>query len=336
MSTRWRVLNNDDLAQVTQPIRKYLDNPLLLDLCINKPGEAYAHCHGGWEFYENDQITDRWIRQFIQASTVKAKQVTDRTSPILSTTLFSGERLQAVLPPAALYPCVTIRRPGDKLFNLKELEEQGALNKPAKNEKTGLINKKIREAKSIYDNGNVYEFLKFAVLNKLNIIVAGATGSGKTTVTKALIREIPLDERLVTIEDAEELEMVHKNVVKLFYAREVDHKSKASVSAKDLLISCLRMKPDRIMLSEIRDEEAYYYLRNVNSGHPGSITSIHANTPTQAIDQLTLMIKQSRAGAGITKEDINDMVCSLVDIIIQWDNWKMSDVMFPSLEKINV
>lgn len=330
------MLNNAELQQVTQPIREYLDNPLLLDLCINKPGEVYAHCHGGWEYYENDLITDRWIRQFIQSSTVKAKQITNIKSPILSTTLFSGERLQAILPPASLHPCVTIRRPGDKLFTLKELESQGALSKPNKNEKLDSINRKILEAKSIYDGGNVFEFLKFAVLNKLNIIVAGATGSGKTTVTKALIREIPIHERLVTIEDAEELEMVHKNVVKLFYAREVDNKANESVTAKDLLISCLRMKPDRIMLSEIRDEEAYYYLRNVNSGHPGSITSIHANTPRQAIDQLTLMIKQSRAGAGIQKEDINEMVCSLVDIIIQWDNWAMSDVMFPSLERLNV
>jgi type IV secretion system protein VirB11 len=328
------MLNNNELKQVTSPIREYLNNPLLLDLCINKPGEVYVQLHSGWECYENPEITESWLKQFIKASTVFAKQVTNAQSPILSTTLFSGERLQAVMPPASLYPCVTIRRPSDKLFSIEELDQQGAFKKPVNKDKKA--NNKIILAKQIFDSGNVLEFLKFAVLEKLNIIVAGATGSGKTTFTKALIREIPLNERLITIEDAAELELLHKNVVRLFYAREIDNKTNTYVTAKDLLISCLRMKPDRIMLSEIRDEEAYYFLRNVNSGHPGSITSIHANTPRQAIDQLTLMIKQSRAGAGIPKADIYQLVRSLVDIIIQWDNWAMSDVFFPALEMGNV
>ncbi len=328
------MLNNNELKQVTSPIRAYLNNPLLLDLCINKPGEIYVQLHSGWECYENTAITESWIKQFIKASTVFAKQVTNAQSPILSTTLFSGERLQAVMPPASLHPCVTIRRPSDKLFSIEELDQQGAFKRPVNKEKKA--NNKIIQAKQIFDSGNVLEFLKFAVLEKLNIIVAGATGSGKTTFTKALIREIPLDERLITIEDAAELELLHKNVVRLFYAREIDNKTNTYVTAKDLLISCLRMKPDRIMLSEIRDEEAYYFLRNVNSGHPGSITSIHANTPRQAIDQLTLMIKQSRAGSGIPKTDIYQLVRSLVDVIIQWDNWAMSDVFFPALEMDNV
>ena len=330
----WLMLNNNELKQVTSPIRDYLNNPLLLDLCINKPGEVYVQLHSGWKRHENTEITESWLKQFIKASTVFAGQVTNAQSPILSTTLFSGERLQAVMPPASLYPCVTIRRPSDKLFSIEELDQQGAFNRPVNKEKNA--NNKIIQAKQIFDSGNVLEFLKFAVLEKLNIIVAGATGSGKTTFTKALIREIPLDERLITIEDAAELELLHKNVVRLFYAREIDNKTNTYVTAKDLLISCLRMKPDRIMLSEIRDEEAYYFLRNVNSGHPGSITSIHANTPRQAIDQLTLMIKQSRAGSGIPKADIYQLVRSLVDIIIQWDNWAMSDVFFPALEMGNV
>ncbi len=330
----WLMLNNNELRQVTRPIRDYLNNPLLLDLCINKPGEVFVQLHSGWECYQNAEITEGWLRQFIKASTVHVKQVTNEQSPILSTTLFSGERLQAVMPPASLYPCVTIRRPSDKLYSIEELDKQGAFKKPVNKEKTA--NNKVIKAKHILDSGNVLEFLKFAVKEKLNIIVAGATGSGKTTFTKALIREIPLDERIITIEDAAELELLHKNVVNLFYAREIDNKTNTYVTAKDLLISCLRMKPDRIMLSEIRDEEAYYFLRNVNSGHPGSITSIHANTPRQAIDQLTLMIKQSRAGSGIPKADIYQLVRSLVDIIIQWDNWAMSDVFFPALEMANV
>jgi type IV secretion system protein VirB11 len=126
-------------------------------------------------------------------------------------------------------------------------------------------------------------FMRLAVRSRKNILVSGPTGSGKTTWTKALIREIPSDERLVTIEDAKELVLDrHPNHVRLFYSK--DDQGVARVTPKQLLESCLRMKPDRILLAELRAEEAFDYLRNVNSGHPGSITSVHAvpNLPSSS------------------------------------------------------
>ena len=118
-------------------------------------------------------------------------------------------------------------------------------------------------------------FMRLAVASRKNILVSGPTGSGKTTWTKALIREIPAEERLITIEDAQELVLDrHPNHVRLFYSK--DDQGLARVTPKQLLESCLRMKPDRILLAELRAEEAFDYLRNVNSGHPGSITSVHA------------------------------------------------------------
>lgn len=328
------MFNTNELKQVTRPIRRFLNNPELLDLCINKPQEVFLCTPAGWDKENVPEITESWIRTFIKAATVHAGQRTDKLSPILSTTMFSGERLQAILPPATKYPCITIRRPSDKLFTLDELEKQGAFNlDPDKAKKDA---NKIIQAREMYFAGKVKEFFRFCVQKKLNIVISGATGSGKTTATKALILEIPKDERIITIEDSEELELKQDNVVKLFYARSLDNDKIKSVTPKDLLVSCLRMRPDRILLSEIRDEEAYYYLRNVNSGHPGTITSIHANTPKQAIEQFTLMIKQSQAGSGMARTDIVSLVSECVDVVVQWDKWKMTDILFPALEIKNV
>src|SRR5262249_846120 len=143
--------------------------------------------------------------------------------------------------------------------------------------------------------GEFAEFMRLAVHSRKNILVSGPTGSGKTTWTKALIREIPAEERLITIEYAQELVLDrHANHVRLFYSK--DGSGRARVTPKQLLESCLRMKPDRILLAELRAEEAFDYLRNVSSGHPGSITSVHASSAELAFEQLVLLIKQSTGG----------------------------------------
>ncbi len=168
--------------------------------------------------------------------------------------------------------------------------------------------------------------LREIVAHRLNVIVSGATGSGKTTLSKAMIAEIPLDERLIAIEDAKELQFPHANTVRLFFSR--DGAGVSPVTVKDLLVSCLRMKPDRIMLAELRDDETYFYLRNVGSGHPGSITTIHANSAAAAVEQLMLMVRQSSAGAGLTREDIRGLVFNLVDVIIQMERKRVTEIRF--------
>ena len=135
--------------------------------------------------------------------------------------------------------------------------------------------------------------------------------------TKALIREIPGDERLITIEDAKELVLDrHPNHVRLFYSK--DDQGLARVTPKQLLESCLRMKPDRILLAELRGEEAFDYLRNVNSGHPGSITSIHAASAELAFEQLVLLVKQSRVGQELARSDIKNLLYLLIDVVVQF------------------
>ena len=165
--------------------------------------------------------------------------------------------------------------------------------------------------------GNHAAFMRLAVRSRKNILVSGPTGSGKTTWTKALIREIPATERLVTIEDAQELVLDrHPNHVRLFYSK--DDQGVARVTPKQLLECCLRMKPDRILLAELRAEEAFDYLRNVNSGHPGSITSVHAASAELAFEQLVLLVKQNQGGRELARDDIKSLLYLLIDIVIQF------------------
>jgi type IV secretion system protein VirB11 len=159
--------------------------------------------------------------------------------------------------------------------------------------------------------------MRLAVASRKNIVVSGPTGSGKTTFTKALIREIAAHERLITIEDAKELVLDrHPNHVRLFYSK--DDQGLSRVTPKQLLESCLRMKPDRILLAELRGEEAFDYLRNVNSGHPGSITSLHAASAELAFEQLVLLVKQSRAGQELAREEIKHLLYLLIDVVVQF------------------
>ncbi len=195
------------------------------------------------------------------------RQRIDEESPILSASLPSGERIQIVMPPATSAGCVamSIRRPSDQVWSIDELSASGIFKKTVR--ATTELDPVEEELLRLLGTQDYEAFMRLAVRSRKNILVSGPTGSGKTTWTKALIREIPSEERLITIEDAQELVLDrHPNHVRLFYSK--DDQGLARVTPKQLLESCLRMKPDRILLAELRAEEAFDYLRNVNSGHP--------------------------------------------------------------------
>jgi type IV secretion system protein VirB11 len=235
----------------------------------------------------------------------------------LSASLPTGERVQVVTPPATSANCVAIaiRRPANKVWSIEELASRGIFRRAQPGGRT--LDATEQELLRLLANSEYESFMRLAVRSRKNIIVSGPTGSGKTTWTKALIREIPSDERLVTIEDAQELVLDgHPNHVRLFYSK--DDQGTARVTPKQLLESCLRMRPDRILLAELRAEEAFDYLRNVNSGHPGSITSVHATSAELAFEQLMLLVKQNQGGRELARSDVKSLLYLLVDIVVQF------------------
>ena len=222
-----------------------------------------------------------------------------------------------MLPPATTPGCVaiTIRRPSDEVWTIQELARSGIFR--ATRRATDALDETETELLRLLEAESYEAFMRLAVVSRKNILVSGPTGSGKTTWTKALIKEIPADERLITIEDARELVLdEHPNHVRLYYSK--DGQGLARVTPKQLLESCLRMRPDRILLAELRSEEAFDYLRNVNSGHPGSITSVHAASAELAFEQLVLLVKQSPGGQELARADIKNLLYLLVDVVIQF------------------
>jgi len=317
------------VSDILGPLLPILGREDVTDVCINGPGLLFVESTRGWERIAAKNLTATWLRSVAKAVASSMTAAIHEHAPILSGHLPTGERIQIVLPPAAQQISITIRRPSSRTFTLAELEAggsfaplqdgQGGANDHRENARKHLMGWRERE-------GGIKEVLAEMVKQRLNVIISGATGSGKTTLQKAMIALIGAHERLIAIEDAYELVFPQPNVVRLLYSREGSGIS--PVTAKELLVSCLRMKPDRILLAELRDEEAYYYLRNVNSGHPGSITSIHANSAQGAIEQLMLMLRQSSAGAGLTREDIRALVTSLVDVIIQMERKQLTEIHF--------
>lgn len=315
------------LDTLLRPLRDHLDRADVSDVLLNGPGELWVEGASGWERFDFPEADDTWMRSLAKGVASWMAANIDERAPVLSGHLPTGERIQIVLPPAAGEISVTIRRPARVRLSLEQLAADGAFAPVAAGEGRGGERRALRAQLGHWrPQGaiDVADALRRLVRGRMNIVVSGATGSGKTTLSKALIAEIPLAERLITIEDARELEMPHPNVVRLYYSR--DGAGTSPVGVQELLVSCLRMKPDRILLAELRDAEAYYYLRNVASGHPGSITTVHANSAAGAIEQLMLMIRQSPAGAGLTRPDILALIRSLVDAIIQMERRQVTEI----------
>lgn len=297
-------------------LRPLLDRPDVTEVCINRPHQAFVETSNGWRSEPLAFADFDWCARFAKLVANSTRQRIDETAPLLSAGLPSGERAQIVLPPATTAGCVaiTIRRPSAQTWSIDELAARGALEATCR---AGMVHDATEaQLQRLLNERDYRGFLRLAVRSRKNILVSGPTGSGKTTWTKALIQEIPSTERLLTIEDAPELVLDrHANHVRLFYSK--DGQGLARVTPKQLLESCLRMKPDRILLAELRAEEAFDYLRSVNSGHPGSITSVHASSAELAFEQLVLLVKQSPGGRDLARRDIKSLLAVLIDVVIQ-------------------
>lgn len=304
------------LELTLRSLRPLLADPTVTEVCINRPAEAFVETCTGWRRHCLPFADFDWCRRLAKLVANSTRQRIDESSPLLSAALPGGERIQVVLPPATTLGCVAIaiRRPSDAVWSIGELSQRGIFR--VTRHAAEALDETEAELLRLLAATEYEAFMRLAVRSRKNILVSGSTGSGKTTWTKALIREIPADERLVTIEDAPELVLDrHPNHVRLFYSK--DDQGLARVTPKQLLECSLRMKPDRILLAELRAGEAFDYLRNVNSGHPGSITSVHATSAELAFEQLVLLVKQSQGGRELARRDIKSLLYLLVDVVIQ-------------------
>ena len=330
------------VVELLRPLREQLDRSGVLEVCVNRPGEMHVETAQGWDRVACPALTLSHCLSLATAVATYCDQRVDPQHPLLSATLPSGERIQFVIPPAVTRDTVsiTVRKPSRIVKDLDELEREGVFDRVRSAEHgaargtvsgigRGTVNgtgcgaahtPRPHEAqlRAHHAAGRWAQFLRLAVHHHQTIVVSGKTGSGKTTLMKALLREVDASERLITIEDTPELTLAaHSNVVHLFYSK--DAQGVAQVTPQTLLEACLRMKPDRILLAELRGPECYAFIRLAASGHPGSITSVHAGSCELALEQMSLMMRQSPAGAGLGASEVQRLLRLVVDVVVQFD-----------------
>ncbi|MBL0726118.1 P-type DNA transfer ATPase VirB11 [Piscinibacter sp. HJYY11] len=310
------------VIEFLRPLREALDMPGVLEVCVNRPGQLMIETPGGWQALDAPLMSYERCHSLATAVATFCDQQISQERPLLSATLPTGERIQFVIPPAVTRGTVsiTVRKPSQLTRTLDDFEREGLFQRTIAVRDTSdqRLQPFEQELVALKDARRYAEFLRLAVRKQQTIVVSGKTGSGKTTFMKGLVEEVPHTERLITIEDTAELTLPnHPNVVHLFYSK--DAQGTARVTAKSLLEACLRMKPDRIFLAEVRGDECFYFVRLAASGHPGSITSLHAGSCALALEQMSLMIRETGAGGGLRMDEIKSLLGMVVDVIVQFD-----------------
>jgi len=298
--------------------QEYLEDDTINEICYNGDGSIWTQDYlSNWTEHKRGISIEHMMAFATPVASHKEDTIKAR-KPILSATLNNGERIQIVIPPATKkgMMSITIRKPSKIRYTFDDYKKQGIFSEIV-SLKDSFISDKDRELTELYENSKWDNFLAKAVEYGKNIVVAGATGSGKTTFMKSMIDYIPLSERLITIEDTEEIVFYnHKNYVQLFYPSEA--KEGDPITSAILLKSCLRMKPDRILLAELRGAETYDYLNILNSGHGGSITSLHAGNIEETFKRLADMAAINPQGRAKPFEQIKKDFRDVIDVVVHF------------------
>ena len=291
-----------------------LARPDVTDIYVNRPGEIWIETVGGeTERHDAPALDPATLDRLSRQIAALSHQGISREHPLLSATLPDGARVQVVSPPATRGDlALAIRKHVSPHLSLQDYVGAGAFADTRRG-KMGARDAIDVELAELLAAGDVAGMLARAVKARKNILVSGGTSTGKTTFLTALIREIPAHERLILIEDTPELHLQHDNAVGLLAARSA--LGEAQVTADSLLAASLRMRPDRIIVGELRGPEAYTFLRAVNTGHPGSMTTVHADSAERAIEQIALLVLQT--GTRLGREDVHHYVRSTVDVFVQ-------------------
>jgi pilus assembly protein CpaF len=278
------------------PIESLLRDSSVTEVMCNGPRSIYVERYGRLEPTEVEFDDEAHLRRIIDRICARVGRRVDEASPMVDARLPDGSRVNAIVPPIAIDGAsLTIRKFSATPLTVGDLISYGTLSRPAA------------------------EFLDACVRGRRNILVSGGTGSGKTTILNVLSSFVPADERMVTIEDAAELQLNQDHLVRL-ESRPANAEGRGTVTTRDLVRNALRMRPDRIVVGEVRDSAALDMLQAMNTGHDGSLTTLHANTPRDALSRLETMVLM--AGMDLPSRAIRDQITSAVDLIIQTSRLK--------------
>jgi pilus assembly protein CpaF len=279
------------------PIQDFIDDPEISEVMVNGASQIYVERDGKIIKTEAKFSNDDHVLEIIQRIVAPLGRRIDDTHPAVDARLPDGSRVNAIIPPVAIDgPSITIRKFRRDKLTVEQLVELGSLSTV------------------------MAEFLKACVVSRLNIIISGGTGSGKTTLLNMLSGFIPADERIVTIEDAAELQLRQEHVVRL-ETKTPNEDGTGGMNVRDLVRNALRMRPDRIVVGEVRGGEALDMLQAMNTGHDGSLTTVHANTPRDTISRLETLVLMS--GLDLPVRVVREQIASAIDLVVQQS--RMSD-----------
>lgn len=302
------------LQNYLAPFADVLGRSDVTDVYINAPGEIWVETLGGAiEHHRMAGLDAAVLGRLARQIAAYSHQGINREHPVLSAALPGGERVQIIIPPATRGDIAfAIRKHVSSDLKLNDYISAGAFEGAQLGGANGAADVDA-QLRTLLEAGDAAGVLSAAVKGRRNILISGGTSTGKTTFLNALIREIPADERLIFIEDTPELHLRHPNAIGLLAARSA--LGEASVTAEDLLNASLRMRPDRVILGELRGPEAYTFLRAINTGHPGSMTTVHADSPERAIEQIALLVLQG--GTQLRRDDVAHYIRSTIDVFVQ-------------------
>jgi pilus assembly protein CpaF len=279
------------------PLEPLLKDPTISDILVNGKDKVFVERAGRLQRVDTVFRDDRHLLQIIDRIVSRVGRRVDEASPMVDARLPDGSRVNAIIPPLALDgPSLSIRRFGTGPVAANQLVELKSLSV------------------------EMMEVLSAAARARLSILISGGTGAGKTTLLNILSRNIPQNERVITIEDAAELQLAQENIVRL-ETRPPNIEGQGAIRQRQLLINCLRMRPDRIILGEVRGEEAFDMLQAMNTGHEGSMATIHANTPRDALARLESMVAMS--SLNLTEKTVRQQIASALSLVVQIS--RMSD-----------
>lgn len=286
------------------PFREWLERDTVTEILVNRPGEVWVEDAAlpGMQRVERPEIDDRLVQRLAEQVARVSHQGINREHPLLGATLPDGARVQFCGPPATRRHWAMAIRRHRRLDLPLDAYDTGPL--------TGETDPALPDAAA-----QPIAFLRAAIAARRTILISGGTSTGKTTFLNAMLGEIPPEERVVLVEDTPELRLPGANGVGLVAVK--GELGEAKVTANELLQAALRLRPDRIVLGELRGAESVSFLRAINTGHPGSFSTIHANSLRGALEQLTLMVMQT--GIGLTRSDTLAYAASVIDVIVQLD-----------------